>query len=136
MALLLATGLGACSLVQDEKDETAEQLYGRTWVAEIMAGQPAAASVDTTIVVAEDGKVNGNTGCNGYFGSVILDGTAMSFGNLGVTQRLCPEPASSQEAQFLRTLDRTRGYRLEDGRLLLLNGSGDTLAQFRDDAGG
>ena len=86
----------------------------------------------STLIVADDGKVSGHAGCNGYFGSVIIDTAAMSFGNLGSTKIACPEPAMGQEDRLLRALDGTRGYRLEDASLLLLDGAGSTLVRFRD----
>lgn len=136
MSAMVAAGLVSCTLVDEERDAAAERLYGRTWVAEEVSGQPVAAGVASSLVVSDDGKVNGNAGCNGYFGSVILDGSAMSFGNLGTTRQLCAAPASDQETRFLRALDRTRGYRVDDGVLLLLDGAGATLARLRAGAAG
>ena len=132
MPLLMVAGLAACTLVDDEKDETAAQVYGRTWLAEEVADRPVVEGVEATLTVANDGKVNGNTGCNGFFGSVILDGSAMSFGNLGATRRLCAEEVSDQESRFLQALDLTRGYRVEGDQLLLLDEAGTPLARFRD----
>ena len=128
-----ALGLAACAVQIDDSDEKAAEVYGRSWVAEELVGQPAAPGVESSLVVAADGKVSGNAGCNRYFGSVILSGEAMSFGNLGTTKMACDEPALSQEARLLRALDGTRGYRVQDGALLLLDGSGATLVRFRLD---
>lgn len=128
---VVVVGLTACSLVNDETDENAEQVYGRNWIAEEVAGLPVAPSVESSLVVAADGKVSGHAGCNGYFGSVIMDGEAMSFGNLGSTRMACPEPAMGQEERLLRALDSTRGYLVEDESLLLLDGSGATVVRFR-----
>ncbi len=131
---VLAAAVAACSLVTEESDEAAERLYDITWVAEEVSGQPVALGVESNLLVAADGKVSGNAGCNGYFGSVIIDGQAMSFGNLGSTKIACPEPAMSQENRLLGALDSTRGYRLQNGNLLLLDGAGATLVRFRQGA--
>ncbi|WP_193370989.1 META domain-containing protein [Pelagibius marinus] len=128
---LAAAGLAACALGPVDTNEAAEPLFDRTWVAEEMKGLPAAPQVQSSLQVAADGKVSGHTGCNGYFGSVIIDGQAMSFGNLGSTRIACPEPVMVQEDRLLSALDGTRGYRLQDDNLLLLDGAGDTLARFR-----
>jgi len=135
-AVATALGLAACSLTDDSPDELAERLYGRTWIAEEVAGQPVVGGAEPSLSVAADGKVNGNTGCNGYFGSVIIDGEAMAFGNLGATRKACPEPTMSQEDRLLRALDSTRGYRLQDGSLMLLDGAGGTLVRFKEQAAG
>lgn len=128
---LAVTGLAACALGPDDTNEAAEPLFDRTWVAEEVKGLPVAPQVQSSLEVAVDGKVSGHTGCNGYFGSVIIDGQAMSFGNLGSTRIACPEPVMSQEDRLLSALDSTRGYRLQEGTLLLLDGAGDTLVRFR-----
>ena len=86
-AVTVAAGLGACSLAENERDEMAEQVYDRNWVVSQIEGVPAAPGVTSTLTIADDGKVSGNAGCNGYFGSVILDDSAMTFGNLGATRR-------------------------------------------------
>lgn len=126
----VVAGLGACSLTMEERDEMAEQVYDRNWVVSQIEGVPVAPGVTSTLTIAGDGKVSGNAGCNGYFGSVIVDDSAMSFGNLGSTRRACPEPAMGQEDRMLRALDSTRGYRLEQRDLVLLDGAGNMVLRF------
>ncbi len=130
-----AFSLAACSLVEDVIDLEAERVYGQTWIAEEVGGLPVPGGIEPSLVVEPDGKVSGHAGCNGYFGSVIIDGEAMSFGNLGATRMACAEPAMSQEDRLLRALDSTRGYRLLDGSLVLLDGAGSTLVRFRNETG-
>jgi putative lipoprotein len=121
--------------VDDATDLEAERVYGHTWIAEEVAGLPVPGGIKPSLVVEADGKVSGHAGCNGYFGSVIIDGEAMSFGNLGATRMACAEPAMSQEDRLLRALDSTRGYRLLEGNLVLLDGAGSTLVRFRNETG-
>jgi putative lipoprotein len=135
-AAVVILGLAACSLVEEETDAQAERVYGRTWIAQEVGGQPVTGGVEPSLVVGSDGKVSGHAGCNGYFGSVIVAGEAMSFGNLGSTRMACAEPAMSQENRLLKALDSTRGYRLLDGELVLLDGTGATLVRFRDSEAG
>jgi heat shock protein HslJ len=132
---LMAIALSACALATDKPDKQAERVYGYTWIAEEVGGWPIAGDVAPKLVVNPDGKVSGHAGCNGFFGSVIIDGEAMSFGNLGATRMACPEPAMSQEDKLLRALDSTRGYRLLGSSLVLLDGEGDALVRFRNDSG-
>src|SRR3546814_11077059 len=70
--------LASCSLVSDVTDELAARIYGRTWIAEEVAGQPVPGGLEPSLTVAPDGKVSGHAGCNGYFGSVIISGEALS----------------------------------------------------------
>lgn len=130
-----AATLTACGLTPQDNDRQAERVYGQTWIAQEVAGEPVSGGVEPSLVFDSDGKVSGNAGCNGYFGSVIIDGQAMSFGNLGATRKLCPEPAMKQEGLLLEALDSTRGYRLENDGLELLDGEGATLARFRSGTG-
>ena len=135
-ALAVAAGsLAACALAPEDSDAQAERVYGQTWIAEEVHGLPIAGGVEPSLIFNPDGKVSGHAGCNGYFGSVIIDGEAMSFGNLGATQKLCPEPTMSQEGKLLQALDRTRGYRIEGSDLELLDGAGTTLVRFRTESG-
>src|SRR3546814_8579059 len=71
-AAAVVLGLAACSLVNDVTDELAERLYGRTWIAEEVAGQPVPGGLEPSLLVEPDGKVTGHAGCNGYFGSVKI----------------------------------------------------------------
>jgi heat shock protein HslJ len=135
-AVAVALGLTACSLVEDVPDQQAERVYGRTWIAEEVSGQPVPGGIEPSLVVAPDGKVSGHAGCNGYFGSVIISGEAMSFGNLGSTRKACAEPAMTQESKLMHALDSTRGYRMQDGELVLLDGAGAALVRFRDEETG
>ena len=135
-AAVVVLGLAGCSLVEEETDAQAERVYGRTWVAELLGGEPIPNSAKPSLVVESDGRVSGHAGCNGYFGSVIIAGDAMSFGNLGATRKACAEPAMSQEDRLLKALDSTRGYRLQAGELVLLDGTGTPLVRFRAEEAG
>jgi heat shock protein HslJ len=46
----------------------------------------------------------------------------------------CPPPASDQEAAFFRALDVTRGFRIEEGALVLLDAGGAPLARLQRQA--
>ena len=130
MAVMAAALASGCSLVTDERDEMAEQVYERKWIVSQIEGGPAAPGVTSTLLIAEDGKVSGNAGCNGYFGSAIIDNDAIAFGNLGTTRMACPEPAMGQEDRVLEALDSTRGYRLDKNDLILLDAGGNSILRF------
>lgn len=131
VVLAAASAAAGCSLVEDERDPMAEQVYDRNWIVSQVQGAPAAPGVTSTLMIAEDGKVSGNAGCNGFFGSAIIDNDAISFGNLGSTRMACPEPAMGQEDRMLKALDSTRGYRLEEQDLVLLNADGNAILRLK-----
>src|SRR3546814_3682774 len=47
--------LASCSLVSDVTDELAARIYGRTWIAEEVAGQPVPGGLEPSLKVAPDG---------------------------------------------------------------------------------
>ena len=69
----------------------------------------------------------GSGGCNSFRGSYSLDGGTFRFGPIAATRRACPPPQMQQETRFFAALEATRGVRVEDGALLLLDAAGATL---------
>lgn len=74
-----------------------EPLAGSEWRPVEIEGVEVAEDVETFIRFGEDGKVEGNGGCNRFFGSVEIDGETLAFGPLAATKMLCPGPASETE---------------------------------------
>lgn len=74
--------------------------------------------------VAVDGSVNGNAGCNGFFGSLEKTDTGISIGPLGTTRRACPKPIMARESAFLEALQKTTRFQASRDSLQLL-GDGD-----------
>ena len=67
--------------------------------------------------------VNGNSGCNTYFGDFKYDkkGT-FDFGDLGCTRMACPEQMMRLEDQYLPILDKVDAYTLTEYKLTFLQG--------------
>ncbi len=81
-----------------------------------------------TLVVTADGEVSGSTGCNGYFGTVVVDGASVTFSPLASTLRLCIGPVGETERAFLTAMGQvTEGERT--GAALTLRG-GDSELTF------
>ena len=96
------------------------ELEGSAWQAVSIVGQPAAEGVVSTIAFNAEGQVAGNAGCNNYFGSWGVDGTAISFGHMGATQKMCVKPEfMEQEGRFLEALGNAESFAVEDGMLLI-----------------
>jgi heat shock protein HslJ len=74
-------------------------------------------------------KAAGFDGCNAFFCGYTLDGSSLKFGSIGSTRMAYPEHESGLETKFLSALDRTRGWKIQDGSLLLVDGS-EPLARF------
>ncbi len=96
------------------------ELEGSAWQAVSIAGVPAVEGAVSTLAFNAEGQVSGNAGCNNYFGSWGVDGTAISFGHMGATQMMCVEPAvMEQEGRFLEALGNAEGFAVEEGMLLI-----------------
>jgi len=80
-------------------------------------------------------QANGFAGCNNFFGGYELSGATLKFGPLAATRKACPEAESSVETRYFQALERTRGWRLEGGELLLVD-NGAVLARFAAAPGG
>jgi heat shock protein HslJ len=76
-------------------------------------------------------EATGHAGCNRIFGGYRLDGSSLKIGPLGSTRMSCPDLPLSLETEFLKALDRTRGWKIRDGELLFLDG-GEVLARLAE----
>jgi putative lipoprotein len=108
----------------------AEALTGR-WIAETIGGGTVATGVTSSLTLAADGTAHGTGGCNNFAGGWKLDGAALTLGPMGATMMACPPPASEQEAAFFRAFDATRGFRFEDGVLVLVDAGGAPLVRLQ-----
>jgi putative lipoprotein len=101
-----------------------------TWTLEDVGGARAAAGVESYVSLTAEGEVLGRGGCNGFRGRYKVDGGALTLGPLAATRRACPPPQMQQETRFLAALEATRGFRIEDGRLVLVDALGDPVARL------
>lgn len=121
----IATVLGACTSAantnssQEEKSQPA--LNNTKWsLADNVKGR-----IPTLRIEGE--KINGNTGCNNYFGALTTDASSgfFSAGKIGTTRMACPNP--DVEQNFLSMLQKANKYVIhgdalelyQDGTLLL-----------------
>ena len=81
-----------------------------------------------TLQFTEDG-IQGNAGCNHFFGSYQLSGEQISFSDMGMTEMACldPEGLMEQEQYLLEFLGDCESYKLQEGSLILARSDGETL---------
>lgn len=65
----------------------------------------------------EEGKVNGNAGCNNFFGGFEINNTHINFSPLGATRMMCSD--MTNEDQFFQNIEKTTNYTFEKGLLTL-----------------
>lgn len=102
-----------------------------TWQVAQLTGVSALPAEQRPDLQFMDGnRVAGSTGCNRVNGPFQLDGSALRFGALAATRRMCPGPLMEVETTFLRALQSTRSFSVQEGALSLLGESGDLLARL------
>jgi heat shock protein HslJ len=100
----------------------ATQLSGSRWTT-LLIGDDAIRHAGTpTLEFVSGAMVGGYGGCNSYSGKVHVSGRAMRF--LNVSQHLvgCEQDVNEQERRFMEALIAVRNFRVESGRLVLLDG--------------
>ena len=74
-------------------------------------------------------QATGFAGCNTFFGRYELDGSSLTFGQMGATRMACPDLETGLEASVFEALESTRKWKIEGGDLLLFEANG-VLARF------
>ena len=80
----------------------------------------------------QNGELNGNAGCNGYFGSYEVDGSNLSVGPLASTEMFCGSPPGvmDQELGYLSALGRAANYAIENEQLVIANEAGEIVLVY------
>lgn len=99
------------------------------WVPARVAGA-AAPAADVRLIFETNGKLNGASGDNFFYGNYQLSpANGIAITPLFVTRRATGPNAAFDKA-FLDALSEARFYRLDSLNLILLGASGETLAVF------
>jgi heat shock protein HslJ len=73
----------------------------------------------------------GIAGCNDYSAAYVVDGDSLKFGPLATTRQACPDPKVMQQEQvYLAALAQVQNFKLDKGKLELIDGSRNTLLVF------
>lgn len=114
LALFAVGAMFSCSTMSSSKVGGAQaNISGTSWtLADNVKG------TKPTLII-ESGKVNGNAGCNNYFGQLSLDATAGNFSttDIGSTKKMCGN--MDVENNFMKMLSETNKY-VVDGNVLEL----------------
>lgn len=99
------------------------KLEGKTWVwnATTMNNDEVTSPKELnafTITFNEDGKFNGTTDCNNYFGEYTLDGNKLTFGGMASTKMYCQD---SQENDYTSALSEVDQFMFDANGNLVLN---------------
>lgn len=92
----------------------------------LMPMTPILASINFT----KDGKIAGSTGCNSYFGSYTRKDATLDVSPLGSTKMMCVENAMEIEDAFITGMANVKGWQLQEGDLILVDGSNKSIMTF------
>jgi heat shock protein HslJ len=125
---LSAALLAGCAAMTPSAE--APDLAGTAWVLAALPGQTLAPGHVATAQF-EGGRVQGTDGCNRYSAPYTRTAGAISVGARGVsTMMACPPEVTKQAQAFMAALSGAKSYRVEGGRLQLLDAGGALLASL------
>lgn len=124
--LVLAFIVSACSV---KGKTTSLALNDTHWVLEQINGQPVMNDNLPTLSFRGDQEVGGNASCNTFFGTYVLKDDTVTITGLGHTEMGCVG-VMDQETAYLAALESAKTFRIEDGKLLLINATGDIILMF------
>jgi putative lipoprotein len=105
-------------------------LFDIEWRLTELAGTEPVEGHVPTLILREDGKAGGDSGCNVYFASAEIDGSEISFSEIGSTKIACEQPVMDQERALFEALESTAGFDLSEDGLELLDKDGALLLRF------
>jgi heat shock protein HslJ len=101
------------------------QLFGTPWkLIQINGNQaviPAGADVATLALSAADASFGGTGSCNSFYGNYVINGTQLSFKNLGSTKMACDN--MNLEIDYFHALNTVDSYKIVDKTLYLYSGN-------------
>ncbi len=98
------------------------------------ASFPAGKKQPSLVLNPAQKKATGFGGCNSFFSGYTLSAATLTFSPIGSTRMACPDPEAGVESALFEALARTRGWKIADNMLLLLDNE-RVLARFRPAAG-
>ena len=99
------------------------------------AETPVVQGTTVTLVLGEDGRASGSTGCNSYSGTYQVRGDNILFSRLVSTRRAClDQNANQQEQRFLSALEAANRFRLSSNRLTIVSDRGRSVLNFVNNA--
>lgn len=102
-----------------------QNLAGTDWVL-VMLGENGVVEGSTlTLSFSDDGRVNGDSGCNRFMGGYEADGPRLTISQLASTRRACVSAAlNAQEQAYLQALQSIVSFSSKDGQLMLATQDG------------
>ncbi len=105
-------------------------MTGIEWQPRLLGADEIAADSGMFVLFAVDGSINGNGGCNNFFGSLETSNGDLSVGELGSTRMACPPEIMDREMAFMNALQDTTQFEMGENSLQLLGAGNVLLAEL------
>ena len=134
-SLVITTALASCHTVKQSTTGSAS-IIGRYWTLIELNGrsiQPAdeLKRGPNMILNASEKRVNGNGGCNSFFGRYELQGdNGITFSKIGSTKKACQNDFMQIEQQFFQAFEMTNKFKFRKDTLFLTKADMSPLAKF------
>jgi len=132
---LLTITLVSCNTTQKVKPNKNQEITEKYWKLIEINGQKVTADNFASkephfILKSTDNRVNGNGGCNSFFGTYELqaDSNRISFSKIGATKMACIKP--TVENDFFNVLETADNYTVKNDTLQLNKARMAPLAKF------
>ena len=114
----------ACAAGEPTGDTTVSPRPDGDW--QLVAGVQT--PVDHPITMSIVGtEVSGRAACNAYFGKVVVNESAVGFGDLGATAMACETVAMEAERTFLSSLEIVESFEYRGDQLVLAGASNELV---------
>ena len=109
-------------------------LVGTEWLLTSLDGEELLPKTEITLEIEKE-MAGGSSGCNSYGGDVdkMADGSVEWSGANDMTTIGCSGDVGRQEIRYVNLLDEIEAYRIEDGRLDLMDREGQTKLVFQQE---
>jgi len=134
-AVLLAPETGKTSGAAETLDSIEVGVLGTRWRPVEIDGDGVGLGNgprEPFLVLAEDGRLHGFTGCNRLSGSYERGVSSLTLGPVATTRMACPPGADALETRFLRTLEAVAEYSTEKRTLELRDGTGRVVMRLEE----
>ncbi len=130
--------LAGITLVMMQGKEMARQnmpggglgMTGTTWRPTVVGSEVLPVDSGMFVEFSVDGSINGNGGCNSFFGSLEKKDDGIVVGKLGSSRMACPGKIMDREVAFMQALQSAVVFETGDDRLQLVDDAGVMLADL------
>jgi heat shock protein HslJ len=137
-SLVITTVLASLTSCHTAKQATtgSASLVGKSWKLVELNGRMVPPSEQSKkepflILNASEKRINGNGGCNSFFGSYELQGNnGITFSKIGSTKMACPNDVMEVELNLFKALESTNQFTLRNDTLILTQANMSLLAKF------